>query len=86
MNAPQDICIIDFCGRVGHRYPVSVSADWDGEIVYFSGGWRDVPDMPASSEPTDNACEDWVVKHLGSLYGWWDALIEQEAEKERQGR
>ena len=68
MSTPESpTCIVDFCGSTtinGHRvYPYSCSADWDGSRVVFTGAWRDVPDMPCSTEPTEGEVEAWATKH-----------------------
>lgn len=39
-----------------------MAADWYPArgVVVFTGDWHDVPDMPASAEPTEEACEEWA--------------------------
>jgi hypothetical protein len=60
------VCIVDFEGytKPGH-FHTSMWADWypHHKFVRFGGDWNDVPDMPATSEPTEEAVEAWAAKH-----------------------
>lgn len=63
---PRDepgVCIEDFCGYTspGH-FPISFSADYYPRlgITRFLGAWWNVPDMPSTSEPTEEEVTAWV--------------------------
>jgi len=61
----KPICIVDMCAQAS-RFPTSFWADWmpDKHIVEFGGDWYTVPDMPATTEPTETQCYEWVENYI----------------------
>lgn len=66
----DSVCVMDFAGsytskKYGRIYPFNCWADWypQKKAVVFGGAYADVPDMPATKEPTEAAVERWVKKH-----------------------
>lgn len=64
------VCVYDFGGTCSLlHHVVNLTAWWSPsrKIVAFGNNWHDVPDMPASSEPTEAAVDRWVREHPGYL-------------------
>lgn len=94
---PESICISDFCGT-GHYiagggvrqksiYPCQFWADWwpKEKAVTFGGFWFLVPNMPAETEPTEEAVEAWAEKHGGWVEGYERWLKESQEEEDMNG-
>ena len=77
------ICVEDFCGSArlsdGFRvYPYSVSADWNGRAIIFSGAWSEVQDMPAPTLPTSEAVDYWARRYH-NIDRWYAKVCEADA-------
>ncbi len=62
----ETICVEDFCGysSPGH-FPVSFWADYYPTLGFtrFGGESWNIPDMPCTSEPTEEAIDAWKKLH-----------------------
>lgn len=87
-GADDWVCVEDICcgysTLLSHGY--NCSAWWSPSrgIVAFGNDWFDVPDMPATSQPTDDEAHQWVLDHPGFLQRKINAaLARNQAQKER---
>jgi hypothetical protein len=71
----ESVCIIDFAGN--QRDP-GLWCDWfpNQNVVTFGGYWCDVPNMPATSEPTEDECEAWASQYAELSAAGFKAFID----------
>ena len=80
------VCIEDVCcgysSLLSHGYDYSAWWSPSRGIVAFGNNWFDVPDMPATEQPTDEDAHDWVAAHPGFLQRKINAALARKQARE----